>query len=158
MWKNSVEYTDGIMSLHDCVVNSVERFDDILSLYFNDGFWILSDTEYNSCGATVRTYKSKIEFIDFDEDMSEFYLFKRHYLFSKHICTTRKKVDLKEVYEKINSGAWKIEFIEQYKGFRRFLFFGSLTTKKKGNFEFQVVIDCEKMECCWNNIRPDRKW
>ena len=159
MWKNSVEYTNENMSLHDCVVNTVEYSDDILSLSFNDGFWILSDTKYNSCGATVRTDKSKIKFIDFDENMSVFYVFKRHYLFGKRIYTTRKKIELKEVYEKINNGEWEIEFNERYDGYHRVLFFGGVTTKKKiWAFEFQMVIDCEKIMCCWNDIRPDTKW
>ena len=159
MWKNSVGYTDETISLHDCVANSVEISDGVLSLSFDDGFWVLPDSKYNSCDATVRTDKSKIEFVDFDEDMSEFYLFKRHYLFGKRLCTTRKEVKLKEVFEKINTGEWKIEFNEQYEGFHRVLFFGGITTKKKiWELEFQMVIDCEKIECYWNNIRPDRKW
>ena len=44
--ENSGEYTNENMSLHDCVVNTVEYSDDILSLSFNDGFWILSDTKW----------------------------------------------------------------------------------------------------------------
>ena len=64
-----------------------------------------------------------------------------------------------ESYEKINKGEWEIEFNEQYHSFHRTLFFGAVTTKKKiWEFEFQMVIDCDKIEYCWNNICPDRKW
>ena len=120
---------------------------------------MLADTKYNSCGETVRTDKSKINFIGYDENMSVFYVFKRHYLFGKRICTTRKKVELKELYEKINSHEWEIEFNQQYDAIHRVLFFGDVTTKKKiWAFEFQMVIECDEIEYCWNNICPDRKW
>ena len=96
---------------------------------------------------------------ELDEQMSVLYLFKRHYIFGKRLCTTRKKVDLKKVYEKINKGEWELEFNEQYLSFHRTLFFGAVTTKKKiWEFEFQMVIDCDKIEYCWNDISPDRKW
>ncbi len=159
MWKNCVESAHEHISLHDCVVNYVEFSDDVLSLTLNEGFWMLADSKYNSCGETVRTDKSTINFIEFDEQMSVLYLFKRHYIFGKRLCTTRKKVELKKVYEKINKGEWELEFNEQYHSFHRTLFFGGVTTKKKiWEFEFQMVIDCDKIEYCWNNICPDRKW
>ena len=107
MWKNCIENACEHISLHDCVVNNAEIIGDTLSLTFNDGFWMLADSKYNSCGDTVRTDKSKISFIDFDESVSEFYVFKRHYLFGKSICTTRKSVDLQKLLKKINSGEWK---------------------------------------------------
>ena len=100
MWKNCIENAHEYITLHDCVVNSAEAFDDVLSLTFDDGFWVLADTKYNSCGETVRTDKSKINFTEFDEQLSVFYLFKRHYIFGKRLCTIRKKVELKEVYKK----------------------------------------------------------
>ena len=159
MWKNCIVDAQEYIILHDCVVNSAEAFDDVLSLTFDDGFWMLADTKYNSCGETVRTDKSKINFTEFDEQLSVFYLFKRHYIFGKRLCTTRKTVELKEVYEKINKGKWEIEFNEQYNGVHQVLFFGGVTTKKKiWAYEFQMVIDCEKIKYYWNNIRPDRKW
>ena len=159
MWKNCIENAQEYITLHDCVVNSAEAFDDVLSLTFDDGFWILADTKYNPCGETARTDKSKINFTEFDEQLSVFYLFKRHYIFGKRLCTTRKKVELKEVYKKINKGEWKIEFNEKYNGVHQVLFFGGVTTKKKiWAYEFQMVIDCDKIKYYWNNIRPDRKW
>ena len=90
MWKNCVENAYEYISLHDCVVNGVEAYDDVLSLTLDDGFWMLADSKYNFCGETVRTDKSKINFIEFDEQMSVLYLFKRHYIFGKRLCTTRK--------------------------------------------------------------------
>lgn len=159
MWKNCVENAYKDISLHDCVVNCVEIFDNILSLTLDDGFWMLADSKFNSCGETVRTDKSKIIFDDFDENLSVFYVFKRHYFLGKRICTTRKRVKMQKLFEKINSGEWEIEFSDQYYAFHRVLFFGSVTTKKKiWEFDFQLVIDCEKMEYCWNNICTDRKW
>ncbi len=159
MWKNCVESAYEHISLHDCVANGVEFSDGVMSLSLDDGFWMLADSKYNFCGEKVRTDKSKINFIDFEENLSVFYVFKRHYLFGKRLCTTRKKLELKILFDKINSGEWEIEFNEQYNAFHRVLFFGGVTTKKKIRaFEFQMVIDCEKMEYCWNNICPDRKW
>ena len=61
MWKNCIEDAQEYITLHDCVVNGAEAFDDALSLTFDDGFWILADTKYNSCRETVRTDKSKIK-------------------------------------------------------------------------------------------------
>ena len=76
MWKNCIENAQEYITLHDCVVNGAEAFDDALSLTFDDGFWMLADTKYNSCGETVRTDKSKINFTEFDEeDIEHFYRF-----------------------------------------------------------------------------------
>ena len=47
MWKNCVESAHEHISLHDCVINGVEVYDDILSLTFKDGFWMLADSKYN---------------------------------------------------------------------------------------------------------------
>lgn len=76
MWKNCVENEYEYISLHDCVVNGVEAYDDVLSLTLDDGFWMLADSKYNSFGETVRTDKSRINFMDFDENMSVFYVLK----------------------------------------------------------------------------------
>lgn len=159
MWKNCIENAYEHISLHDCIANKIEFADNMLELSFGDGFWVLADSKYNPYGETLHTDESKLNFIDFDGEMSVCYIFKRHYLFRKRICTTRKKIKLEMLFEKVNVGEWEIEFNEQYHSYRRKLFFGSVSTKKKiWAFDFQLVIDCENMEYCWNNICPDRKW
>lgn len=159
MWKNCVENAYEHISLHDCVVNTIEHIDNFLSLTLDNGFWVLKDSKYNSCEQTVRTDKSKINFIGFDENLSVCYVFKSHYIFGKCICTTRKRLSFDTLFRKINSGEWEIEFSDQYNTYHRNLFFGGITTKEKlWAFDFQLVLDCEKMEYCWSDICPEKKW
>lgn len=152
MWNNRVENAYEHISLNDCVVTNIETSDNSLSFSLENGFWILADSKYNICDEEVKTDKSKINFISFDKDLSVFYVFKRHNLFGKRICTTRRKMPFEKLFKKIRSGEWEIEFSDQYRGCHRILFFGSVNTKKKlWAFDFQLVLDCEKMEYCWNN-------
>lgn len=65
-----VEKLQKYKTLHKCVVNSAEVFVDVLSLTLSDVFWMLADTKYNSCRDVVRTDKSKINFTEFDEQLS----------------------------------------------------------------------------------------
>ncbi len=158
MWKYRVVNAYDYVSLNDCVIKNMKTTDNLLSFPFDDGFWMIARTKYNSYEEAVQTDKSEINFIDFDKNMSVFFIFKRHCLFGKHIYTTRKKVDLDKVFERINSGEWEIEFSDQYFSKRRVLFFGSVNTRKLlWAFDFQLVIDCEKMEYCWNDACTDRK-
>lgn len=40
MWENCIENAYNHISLHDCVANKVQYADNILTLCFDDGFWI----------------------------------------------------------------------------------------------------------------------
>ena len=159
MWRNCIEDAYNHISLHDCFISKIQLAKNILTVCFDDGFWMLGNSEYNTCEETVRTDKSQLNFIDFDEEISIFYLFKNHYLLGKRICTTRKKMTFDEVKNKVNNGVWNLEIVEEYHAWRRVLLWGTVRVKKRRRVhEFQITIDCEKTEYCWNNIRTERKW
>lgn len=163
MWKNSLNQTceqvSEFISLHDCVVNHAEYSDDILSLTFDNGFWMLGGTKYNTAEETVRTDRSEFQYIHFDTEMSSFSISKRHVLFGKHICTTQHEIDIETLIEKINSGAWALEFIDQFHAYHGMMILGVVRMKKKPWWmAFQWNIDCEKTAYGWNQICPDKKW
>ncbi len=159
MWKNTIENAYEHISLHDCVVNLVEHNENSFSFTLDNGFWIMPDSKYNPYNETLRTDQSKIRFIDLDKEISAFYVLKRHYLFRKYLYTTIKQLKFETLFQKINSKEWEMEFYDQYHTSQRNLFFGSINTKKKiGALDFQLNLDCNKMEYCWNYICPDKKW
>ena len=163
MWKNSLmhpcEQINECISLHDCVVNRATLADDNLSLTFDNGFWLLGGTKYNTAENTVRTDRSEFKLIHFDKEMSTFSISKRHALFGKHICTTQHKIDVENMIEKINHGEWALEFVDQFHAYHGMMILGVIRLKKKPWWiEFQWSIDCEKSEYSWNCICPEKKW
>ena len=157
-WKNQADGAD--ISLHDCIVNKIDLSENSLSFLLDDGFWVLSDSKHNNLGETVRTDKAKIEFVGFDKDFSAFFIYKRLRLFGIPLCVIRKKVSIDSLFKRINNCEWEIELLEEYHSCgRKQLFFGNVNTKKRlWAYEFQLFVDCIKIEYYWNELCTDRKW
>lgn len=159
MCKHCVENAFEHISLHDCIANDIDLTDRNLCLYFEDGFWISANSKYNSCGSTVRTDRSKVKIVGLDKEMCEVFIFKKHYVLGKCICTTRKEISIDELIANVEKRLWKIEFKEQYFANHTMFFYGTINTNKKvWAFDFELWVDYDTTEYYWNNLMQDRKW
>ena len=78
-----VDTEEKYISLHDCYATKLRIKDNILSVYFGEGFWILDKHEFNDYGKTLKTDSAYVEFhIDEFDGGSQGDLLKRGHLVS----------------------------------------------------------------------------
>lgn len=156
MWVHSENKTKNI-SLHDCRATQMRIDGHDLYFKFDDGFWIIADTENNTNRETLKTDKSQLKIRNYD--ISDLYVFKEIRLFRRLISTHRVRLSLEKLAANINKGKWELEFIYEYHSFHSVLFSCWIWSKSKPyHRECQLIIGCDAMECFWNNLCEDKPW
>lgn len=133
----------------------MERRD--LYVEFANGFWIVANTINNPSSTTLRTDKSQLKLRNYD--ISHIYLFKQIRLFRRLISTQRVSLNVKTLMDNINRGKWELEFLYEYHAYHGVLFCCCLWTKDiPYSIECQLILDCDDMQCYWNQLCEDKPW
>ena len=143
--------------LHDCYATAITVIDENLNLEFADGFWIVGNSKYNSHEETLRTDLSHLQFTNCDFEDINISLFKDYRLFRNSLFTIKKNLSLEELYTKVNSGQWNLEFIEEYYAYSSALFQCAIHTEYKPYYyDCQIEIGrYDEMVYYWDNLRSD---
>ena len=156
MWNCIAKNDRDVISLHDSRATGIHMDGKDLVLDFADGFWLVHGSRYNPHENTLRTDAAQVRFVDFE--IENFYVFKVVRLFRKPIFTKRIEMDLQTLIDNVNSGAWELEFLDEYTRFRGLLFNCWIWHKKGHTQECQISMDCTETQYYWNSIREDRIW
>ena len=156
MWVFSEKKTDGI-SLHDCRATYARVEGGDLYFEFDDGFWVVANTEHNLHGNTLRTDKSLLKIENFE--ISKIYIFKEIRVFRRLVSTRRVWMSVDALVKKINTGKWELEFISEYHSGHEVLFgCWILFESRFYHRECQLFIRYDAMGCFWNRLREDCPW
>ena len=156
-YKHCDVFDDKLMSFHDCCADKICLKDDVITLYFDDGFWITPEHKYNDLNYTVRTDSSKAEiYLNQDKHFQTVVYTFRKNLFGKVI---RKELEFSELMDIVNSGKFKLEFIHRYDCYHNSMFECYLTSDKRPySIECMIYIPLNKVNVYWNNLREDARW
>ncbi len=152
-----IDTDDSAISLHDCKATKMKFKDNCISFYFENGFWITPEHKLSDLTDIVRTDASRVDFY-IEQSYSDevfIYIF-RNNLFKK---TIREQWDIQKLAKVINDKSFRLEFLYQYKGYNEQLHDCWLHFDTKPyHFECQLRIPAIKVDYCWNNLCPDKKW
>lgn len=156
MWKYCENKTNDL-SFHDCVVTRLFIDSDDLIMEFNDGFWVVGNTQHNTNNETYRSDSSQLKLINYD--VANIYVYNKTRLFTRLINTRRISLELEILIANVNSGKWELEFLSEYRTYRG-VFFTCLILSKKRPYmrECQLFLDHDEMKCYWNNLCLDKPW
>ena len=150
---NHIDTDDSALSLHDCYSNMINFENNILSFYFENGFWVTPSHNANDSPDVVRTDSSKVEYHIKDE--VTVYIFRKN-IFGK---TIRDEWKLEELIRLINNSSFGLEFLYQYKNSDEYLLKCWLHFDKKPyHYECELEMPTSKVEYFWNNLRYDKTW
>ena len=157
MYKN-YDSDDTCVLLHDCYADKIELNDNVITVYFDNGFCLIFNHKNNNLNYTVRTDSSKTEFF-IDREYFEtikIYVFKKN-LFGSVI---RKELELDKLINLVNSEKYNLEFIYQYKGDNRLTIFECWihSNNRRYPIECHIYLPIEKIVYCWNNLCENAKW
>ena len=146
--------------LHDCKITKISKENNDLIFEFNDkGFWIGKDNKHNPYNKILRTGKSMIRFVEYEQEFTDNYIFKEYRLMGKTILTKRLEVSFDYIISQINAGKWQFEFIDEFYGWRKAEFDGYIWLNKKPYcMEAQLQLNFKEMLYFWDEIYEDRTW
>ena len=150
------EQSDAHISLHDCHAAKIQCADNILTFFFEDGFWITGEHPENPTGNVVRTDRAEVRFeLNPDEDCGiGFYVFSKRWK-----KTVREEWNLSKLLEHINEKNCTLEFLYVYKGSFVMIVDCWLWSKKAPySRECELRLPLKQVRYCWNNLCEDRAW
>ncbi len=155
MFKNKVDGLRADICLHDCDLTKIELAENALTLFFEDGFWMLGHSNFNPSDKTLRTDASQVAFVGFDSQSS---ILSAAYV-NRCVFCRNGKIPFERFIKRVNSGKWKVEILGVYSADNQIFLSGIVYQKGRCYFlDFDAVIKCEKIEYFWNDIRADREW
>lgn len=160
MWMNTEKmesFARADVLLHDSRATGAYIADGSLYFRFADGFWILQSNSRNTCGETVRTGVSELCIAGFDAPCV--CLFRHVALFRRRLLTRRVEIPLETLIQKLNSGKWELEFLDEYREYRGMLYNCLIWQKRRPYYtECELRIDCGEVQYLWNVLRPECTW
>ena len=154
---NHSEFNNEHITLHDCCANSMNYENGVLSFVFPEGFWVTPQHNKNDSDKIVRTDLSQVTFDLLDrvaEDV-RIYIFRRN----KNADTVREEWELDNFINKVNSGFFKVEFIDEYKTYQSNLYKCWVHFDNEPyHYECEIIIDTENVTYNWNQLRYECEW
>ena len=154
---NHSELSNENIVLHDCYANSMNYENGVLSFVFPEGFWVTPQHNKNDSDKIVRTDLSQVTFDLLDrvaEDV-RIYIFRRN----KNADTVREEWELDNFINKVNSGFFKVEFIDEYKTYQSNLYKCWVHFDNEPyHYECEIIIDTENVTYNWNRLRYECEW
>ena len=156
MYNHSELNNDNIV-LHDCYANSMSYENGVLAFVFPEGFWVTPQHIKNDSDKIVRTDLSQVTFELLDrvaEDV-RIYIFRKN----ENADTIREEWELDNFINKVNSGFFKIEFIDEYKAYQSILHKCWVHFDNEPyHYECEIIIDTENVIYNWNQLRYECEW
>ncbi len=154
---NHSELNNENIVLHDCYANSMNYENGVLSFVFPEGFWVIPQHIENDSDKIVRTDLSKVDFELLDgvaEDV-QVYIFRKN----ERSDTIREEWELDGFITKVNSGFFKVEFIDEYKTYQSNLYKCWVHFDNEPyHYECEIIIDTENVTYNWNQLRYECEW
>lgn len=154
---NHSELNNENIVLHDCYANSMNCENGVLSFVFPEGFWVTPQHNKNDSDKIVRTDLSQVTFDLLDrvaEDV-RIYIFRKN----KNADTVREEWELYNFINKVNSGFFKVEFIDEYKTYQSNLYKCWVHFDNEPyHYECEIIIDTENVTYNWNRLRYECEW
>ena len=154
---NHSELNNDNIALHDCYANSMSYENGVLAFVFPEGFWVTPQHIKNDSDKIVRTDLSQVTFELLDrvaEDV-RIYIFKKN----ENADTIREEWELDNFINKVNSGFFKIEFIDEYKAYQSILYKCWVHFDNEPyHYECEIIIDTENVIYNWNQLRYECEW
>ena len=139
MYKHQSAPRQGI-SLHDCYINRITTEDQHITLHFPDGFWVANPKKMFRTSASIVTFTQAI--VD-------------------DVFYNSNNISWETLCERINTGQWSIELINEYYRPRQGVLGGFLDDEvwhKRSFASIALWLAFEDVRFCWNEIREDRQW
>lgn len=153
MWKH-IEEDNGKLSIHDCYATQIWIENHDLVIEFADGFWIVQGNTYNPYDQTYRSECSQMKVMGFEVD--NLFVLRPFQLFCRPVFTLKSDLKFNRLMKKVNTGRWKLLFATEYHTFHQVLFDCWIYPKyKRRALHCYMIIDNNRMEYCWNEIRKD---
>ncbi len=156
MYKNC-DLEDSCISLHDCRAEKMKFEDGKLSFLFSNGIWITNRHPKNESGNTVRTGLAQVDISVLDGVIESVFV----YIFRKNRRgnVIREEWEAESFINAVNDGSFSVEFITTYQSYRSILFKCEARSEQKPyRLECEMIIDCEQVEYCWNELRYECVW
>lgn len=151
MYNHSELNNDNIV-LHDCYANNMSYENGVLAFVFPEGFWVTPQHIKNDSDKIVRTDLSQVTFELLDrvaEDV-RIYIFRKN----ENADTIREEWELDNFINKVNSGFFKIAFIDEYKAYQSILYKCWVHFNNEPyHYECEIIIDTENVIYNWNQLR-----
>ena len=162
-----------VPSLHDAYAEKLELEGDELRLFFPDGFKLIPGDPLNPYDDPRQTGPSKVVFslrlfpdgkFGYD-DVIFLEFFHDHWLrpirlFRKDgpffITCSRPKVE--KLAEKLNSGAWRLEFVSKFTHYDIGYLYECYIHTKRRVYRCYLTVDCRKVRFCWNEVSEEPAW
>ncbi len=145
--------------LHDCKVSGARLEEGVLSLDFDEGFWISPLHPESELDTLVRTDGSKMD-IYLNEDphcQILVYVFERR--FGK---TVRKELPIEKLINDVSAGKARIEFLYQYADWndegKRIFDCIIMQDKKPFWRECLIKVYAKEIVYRWNKIEREKVW
>lgn len=157
MYRHEEENKGPVFSLHDCRAQKMNYCDGKLSFGFPDGFRVTPKHPLNDTGKVVSTDESRVEFQIIDEKIFgvTVYVFREN----ENGETVRILCDVQKFSDVLNDGEFEIEFVDEYRGYRSYLFKCFLWFDKEPyHCECEISFCSEEAKYSWNKLRYDSFW
>ena len=143
MYKN-IAYDDKNIGLHDCRINQMSYENEVLSFYFNDGIFVISE----GVDEPVRTGKARMDCHIIDEEIDGIFI----YIFDKKSKGKSIREDWTDNFiAAINDGSFEFEFVTTYKSYQHLLFKGYVWFDKKPySKECEIELHTDKVTFRWD--------
>lgn len=137
------------VGLHDRRATGLVIYGQRPEFTFDGGFTLTPKTALNPQASCVDTGRAALAFTEAE---TEFHIHREHRLFRRTVLTTRKKITLKQLAEKLNSGRWELEFIHEYYGYNSAFYNCCIWQRHKPyHIECQLDVYCEDIEYLWDD-------
>lgn len=151
------ELNDSYIILHDCHAEKMIFDNGTLSFVFPDGFWVTNSHPQNESDNIVCTTSSQADFQIIHGDIYgiEISVFREN----KNGEIIREDWEPAKFINAVNTGAFNIEFITQYKSYQSLLFKCWVWFDEEPyHSECEIILNCENVSYLWNQLRYDYIW
>lgn len=149
-------YHDTKITLHDCIADKISYDNNVLTLNFPDGFWVVDSHEDSNLDVTVRTDSAQVDFEIEPDEFMEIYL--DVFIKRKYRKTIVEYWDLEKLMKAVNSGKYQLEFTYQYRTHFEQMWQCMLRYKGCWYAECQLHIPYSTATYRWNKLREDKVW
>lgn len=154
MWKERGinKYPEIILS--DCSILNIDVREENIEVNFDEYGFFIKDKKSNKY---YRTGLAQIKIKKCDIDNIEIKEIRTQQLSEDLYFNSAYEVKIKDFLDRINTGKWKFEIVEEFYATRSALYIGMIRENGK-TFWLYVKLQFEELIYLWNEIRYDRPW
>lgn len=146
------------ISLHDCYVTKIQKQDDLLTFFFDDGFWIIETNPQNPYKKTLSTSASMLQFKNPQQANLSFC--KPETNKEKLFAQKNAPLSLDVLINRLDADEWACEIItENHSDWKHGWYYGWFHFKAAPfHIPFELSLSFEEVRYTWNEICENRPW